>query len=221
MMIRRLMMPAAALCLALAGCAQPRNFTGYLADRSRDLVETVRLSAGVGLGLHARAAVTSYLFVGEGYAYTHMFGWDGAAGVNQWQWNRLAASAGIPFVMDYDVDARALDPGADWSVFTRLHYGEKQPKEFAAKYVSLTSCVFLSDSYLWTCNRRTLLPGTRQADFYWVEADATALVLSARAGINLAELADFVGGLFCLDMLGDDRFVIPSLPEPKEPKAKR
>ena len=49
--------------------------------------------------------------------------------------------------------------------------------------------------------------GTRGAEHFWVEADVTAGIPSAKLGFNLAEFLDFLLGIGCLDMLGDDFWV--------------
>ena len=55
--------------------------------------------------------------------------------------------------------------------------------------------------------RRDIPPGTRDAEHFWLEADVTAGIPSAKLGFNFAEFLDFLFGIGCLDMLGDDVWV--------------
>lgn len=215
-MMNRLAIIASMLCLGLIGCVQPSSVAGYAADRGRDLAEVFRLSVGAGVGLHARAGVP-YLRVAEGFAWTHMVGWDGAAGIHDWHWNKLSASH-WPLFPGFDEDVRALDPGARWSAFGRLIEGENRTCDFQAEYLFIRDL----DPHAWEYkevyySRRPLSSGTRAADHYWIEVDLTALVPSVRVGVNPVELADFLAGLFCLDILHDDRFIIPPREQKKCP----
>ncbi len=192
--------------LLAAGCAAPQSVGGYFADRGRDFAESFRLSAGPGVGLHARVNAI-VLFAGEGFSRAEKYGWDGAGGVRGPHWSKLAVTVWIPILFGYDSDVRGLDEGAPWRYFLKPHFDDPRPLAFAAEVAHLSGHLMLT-GYDWRYHRRGIRRGTDLADRSWIEVDATAAVLSVRAGFNPAEFFDFLIGLGCLDILGDDRHTL-------------
>jgi len=207
-MTRHLFIGVLLAAILAAGCAAPRSVGGYFADRGRDFGESFRLSAGPGIGLHARVNAI-ILFAGEGFARAHKFGWDGAAGIPSAHWDMLAMTVWVPILFDYDSDVRNLDKGTPWRYFLKPHLDDPRPAALPADVAYLSGHLIFT-GYYWRYNRRDIRRGTDLADRSWIEADATAAVLSVRAGFNPAEFFDFLLGLFCVDILGDDRHVTPS-----------
>lgn len=201
----RLILACAFLAFLTAGCATPKGVGGYFKDRGRDFGESFRLSAGPGIGIHARVNAIIF-FAGEGFARAHKYGWDGAAGIPEAHWDMLAMTVWVPILFDYDSDVRNLDEGTPWRYFLKPHFEDPVPSSLPADVAYLSGHIVLT-GYNWLHNRRDLGRGTLIADRSWLEAEATAAVVSVRAGVNLAELLDFILGIGCLDILGDDRHV--------------
>jgi hypothetical protein len=208
---------AAALALTLAGCAAPDGVGGYFVARGSDFADMWRLSLGPALGLHARVRAV-VLHAGEGFSVGRDYGWDGSAGASAPRWRRLSYTLWAPVVWLHDVDVRGLDPDADWAPYLRVRLNEKRPPrdmEPAEVIRIQTRAVLLG--YRYRSKERDVPHWTEVADYYWVSAEATPLVLTVRAGINPVELLDWLGGLFCLDLLGDDGSEAP--PETAPPDA--
>ncbi len=195
------------LSVAVSGCARPDSFGGYFADRGRDFAESFRISGGAAWGVHVR--VDALLDeVGFGLARGHKFGWDGAAGVGRAHWRKIGASAWLPIVFNYHVDARGVDPDADLGPFLMWRFGDRRPPTLPAETWHLHGQAIVT-GYNWHCWREEPPKGTRVGDLYWIEADATVILVSFRFGLNVAEFVDWLGGQFFLvDMLGDDRHLI-------------
>jgi hypothetical protein len=198
-----------ALLGLLAGCVSPQSVGGYFADRGSDFAASFRGSGGPALGLHARVKLLIFSY-GLGFAYGHSYGWDGQIGASGAGWNKLAASAGVPFVWSYDVDVRNLDPDAAWRPFLRMYYRDDPPDRFDAEVADIGGWVLMGTiAYGAKSLRFPASRGARYADnFGWIEVDATPLLLNARVGFNAVHFLDFLGGWFCLDMLGNDRHVL-------------
>ncbi len=197
---------SALLLTCVCGCAQPRGFGGYFADRGRDFVECFKFSGGYGWGAHARAEALIF-GAGAGLARCSKYGWDGPGGAGDWRWRKVAASAWVPIAFSYNVDARGVDEGAPLGPFVKPRFGDTRPPDLPAELVYLRGQAVVT-GYSWRRQRRTLPKGTRVADLYWIEVDATAMPVSLRAGFNPAEFLDWLVGWACLDMLGDDRHVV-------------
>ena len=193
----------AAAILTVVGCARPDSMGGYFMDRGRDFGECFKGSAGYGWGIHARAEAL-ITGAGMGMARGRKFGWDGPGGVGTAQWSKIAASAWVPIVFEYNVDARAVEEGAALAPFTALRLADKYPPELPAEFVLLRADA-IKAGYNWRLQRREVPKWTRLADRYWIEADVTAMPVSLRLGFNALEFLDSLVGLGCLDMLGDDR----------------
>jgi len=202
-----LRMWCAGICLLLvaAGCAHPTGVGGYFADRGRDSVEMFKGSAGYAWGIHARAEalVTG---AGMGIARGRKYGWDGAGGVGAASWDKIAASAWVPILFEYNVDARGVEPGAALGPFTALRLTDKRPPTLPADLVYLRADA-IKAGYNWRMQRRALPKWTALADRYWIEADVTAMPVSVRFGFNALEFLDWLTGWGGLDVLGDDRHV--------------
>jgi len=195
----------ALLLLLAAGCAQPRSVGSYFANRGRDFAECFKGSAGYGWGVHARVEAI-LIGAGMGLARGRKYGWDGAGGVGQAAWNKIAASAWLPIIFEYNVDARGVAPGAALGPFTELRLADKTRPDLPAELVLLRGDAVKS-GYNWRLQKRPVAKWTRWADLYWIEADVTAMPVSLRFGFNPTEFLDWLGGLACFDILGDDRNV--------------
>ena len=195
----------AAAILTVAGCACPDSMSVYFMDRGRDFGECFKGSAGYAWGIHARAEAL-IVDAGMGMARGKKFGWDGPGGVGRAQWNKIAASALVPILFEYNVDARGVEKGAALGPFITPRFGDKIPPELPADLVHLRAIAIVT-GYNWHLRQRELGKGTRVADLYWIEADVTAMPVSLRVGFNPTEFLDWLIGLGCLDMLGDDRHV--------------
>jgi len=194
------------LPLCVCGCAVPNGVGGYFADRARDLGEAFNFSGGYAWGVHARAEA---LIVGGGMGLARgkKYGWGGAGGVGNAHWRKIAASASVPILFQYDVDARGVDEGAPLGPFVKPRFGDTQPPDLPADLTYLRGQAIVT-GYRWVMRRRSLPKGTRVADLYWIEADVTVMPASLRVGFNPAEFLDWLVGWGCLDMLGDDRNVV-------------
>ena len=208
------------LLLLAAGCAAPRSVGGYFVDRGRDFGECFKFSGGYAWGVHARAEAL-IIGAGLGLARGSKYGWDGPGGAGQWRWRKIASSAWVPIVFEYNVDARGVDRGAPLTPFVKARFGDSDPPDLPADLVYLRGRA-IKTGYNWAIRRQSLPKGTRVADLYWIEADVTVMPASLRAGFNPVEFLDWLAGIFCLDMLGDDRHVGDEEPiEPGETVAAR
>ena len=203
--MRRLcLMVAGLVAVLLTGCAHPQGVGDYFADRGRDFAHCWRVSGGYGLGLHVRARAIIFE-AGEGFAWGRDFGYDGPAGASPPAWNKLAASITVPIIFDYDVDVRGLEDGASWEPFLKLRY----PPELTPKHLPVADTTWLKSGamvigYSYKDVSRELPPWTKVADYFWVQAEATPIFVSVRFGFNPLEFIDWLAGIGCLDVLGDD-----------------
>ena len=202
----RMLWAAPLLLGLLAGCARPRSVGGYFVDRGRDFVECFRLSGGYAWGVHVRAQAL-IIEAGMGVARGKKYGWDGPGGVGKWHWRKITCSAWAPIVFEYTTDARGVDEDAALGPFLRPRFGDAEPPELPADLVCLRGGALVT-GYNWRQQRRAIPKGTRVADLYWIEVDATVMPASLRVGFNPAQLIDWLAGFACLDMLGDDRWVV-------------
>ncbi|MFO7900483.1 MAG: ankyrin repeat domain-containing protein, partial [Planctomycetota bacterium] len=202
---RRPALPALlALCLA-AGCTAPRTVGEYVGDRFRDAADCVRLSAGYGLGLHARAHVLRLPAIGYGTApYVRKCGWDGPGGAGALAWDETAGSVFLPPLLWADADGRSPDMARAM---------ESRTAAAGTPHDVRRVWHFTAWGLLWpesTDRRmyfRTIPPGTERADGWWLGADATIGYPSVRAGVNPVEIADLLLGFAGLDILGDDHWL--------------
>jgi hypothetical protein len=213
---------AGVLLVALAGCVTPQSAGGYFADRGSDFAACFRGSGGPALGVHARAKLLIFGY-GLGFASGRSYGWDGQCGAAGPGWSKLAASCGVPFLWNYDVDVRNLDANAAWRPFLRSYYHEDPPREFEAEVTDFGGWLLLGTiAYGAKAMKFPTSAGMRYADNYgWIEVDATPLIANVRVGFNAVHFLDFLCGWFCLDMLGNDRHVVrPGPSVPRGPRAR-
>ncbi|MFW6107611.1 MAG: ankyrin repeat domain-containing protein [bacterium] len=199
------------LALGLAaGCAAPRTVGEYLGDRVRDAADCVRLSAGYGLGLHARAHLLRLPAIGYGTApHVRKFGWDGPAGAGALAWDETAGSVFLPPLLWADADGRSPDMAR---VLESRTAPAGAPRD-ARRVWHLTALGLLwpesTDRRMYF---RTIPPGTQWADAWWLGADATIGYPSVRIGVNPVEIADLLLGFAGLDILGDDHWAAETEP---------
>lgn len=211
----RALLTVGVLLVILTGCVTPTSVGGYFADRGSDFGACFRASGGPALGVHARARALIFGY-GLGFAYGHSYGWDGQVGATGPGWNKLAASCGVPFIWNYDVDVRNIDDGASWDPFLKTYYHAPVPQEFNAEVTDFGGWLLLGTiPYGAKQMKFPTSAGMRYADNYgWIEVDATPLIANVRVGFNAVHFLDFLCGWFCLDMLGNDRHVT----RPETPK---
>ena len=194
-----------AVLISLApGCSAPRSVGEYLGDRARDLTDCFRLSLGYGWGLHVRLHPVILPPAGLGAAAGTKYGWDGPAGAGAFRWEEMSASLFLfPFAW-IDMDTRSPDMAA----LKKALALRSPPPEDARAVVQVMMHGFLIPRAVEQRGYRRIIPsGTQAADRSWLGIDATAIVPSARAGVNPAELIDFALGFLGLDILGDDHWV--------------
>jgi hypothetical protein len=199
--------------LLLSGCAGPGSF---LEERSRDLGESVRASAGLGLGLYAEAQATSLLHPSVGLGDLSLtpkrtIGWD----PRPLPPGRVRTAAFPTLLVGWPAYRAEL---------RRMGYEDTTPgwRGFVAPFILLGThhVEGRSNSLLGLHQflRNPLLepppPETRAQRWSrrsWLGGSVTAGVVTADVGLNPLELLDFLVGWLGIDLLGDD---CPSLPQP-------
>ncbi|NQT88702.1 ankyrin repeat domain-containing protein [bacterium] len=170
----------AALTVAFGtGCRPAQR---YVDRRVRDAADSVQAEIGLGAPIYARVKVTDFAVVGAGYAVSCRVGIDGRpnvldrASIDERPQSRLPAigELGIPFIYN-----------DEWS--------DDRAVVTWGPCVTRRQCLLCPDHG----------PRSALAHKFWV-GGAGALLLSARVGINALEVVDFVAGIFCWDLLGDD-----------------
>lgn len=204
----------AVLLLSLVGCARPNSPGGYFADRGRDFIECFKGSAGYGWGLHARAEAL-ITGAGIGLARSRKYGWDGPGGAGASSWDKVAVTAWVPIIFEFNMDARGVDEDARLGPFVTPRFGDDDPPELGADLVYMRGVAIVT-GYKWRLRRKPVSKGTRVADLYWIEVDTTVMPVSLRLGFNPTEFLDWLAGWGCLDMLGDDRHVVRAAPDESE-----
>lgn len=202
--MRRAALVLAALLSLAAGCSAPRSVGEYVGDRARDLVDCFRVSIGYGGGLHARIHTVLLPPIGIGAASAKKFGWDGPGGAGAFYWGEGSASLFLFPLAWIEIDVRT----PDLDIVKELQRG-KRPDMRNFRFVAkqMAHGLLLGEAVDETTYRRTISKGTQAADRFWLGADVTLIIPSARAGVNPAEILDFALGLFGLDILGDDHWV--------------
>ena len=158
------------LLLLGPGCARPRSVGSYFGNRGRDFAECFKGSAGYGWGVHARVEAI-VIGAGMGLARGRKYGWDGAGGVGRAAWNKIAASAWLPILFEYNVDARGVTPGAALGPFTELHLADKTRPDLPAELVLLRGDA-VKTGYNWRLQKRPVPKWTR-----WNQAHRQVKVL--------------------------------------------
>ena len=179
---------SACLCLLLgfsAGC--------YFEDRARDFADCFRLSGGLTLGAVAEARVLQ-LGYGVGYGQSIKCGIETKGRLQTWS----ETAVGLPVTTVIGIvegDGRLLP----LSYSRVLEFGGGEPirqrecaYDFLGNLLADTNGPWLGDE-----------SDTETQDYFWIEAGAGALV-NLRAGVNVAELLDFILGLSTFDIFGDD-----------------
>lgn len=191
---------AGAACAVAVGCAQPPR--GYAGKRGADLADCFHFTIGYGLISYSRVKVTDWAVLGMGCAGRERWGWRGRYGDRGWERARggdiyigdVGYEAGFPLV--------ANEEGSD----------------AAGNRVSTLGPSITTHRYAWD-----LEPPRwgKIADRFWIGMAGTA-GLSLEIGFNVAELLDFVLGLWTIDITGDDTWApkpLPAEPSDESPKA--
>ena len=208
---RRLITGPAVLLLGaslLTGCSSVK---AYLANLGDDAMDCTRLSAGYGLGLHARADVLP-VPVGLGYAWSARAGLDGPAGAQRFAWRDADLTLTLPPFCWMDVQGRGLDPGAPadpLDLASDVELRADAVRNFGVVVVDRNkeeeSDLPRERSAFSVRTREPVSGGTRLADYAWAGGGATLLVVSAEAGVNPLETLDFLAAFVAADLLGDNR----------------
>ncbi|TET37128.1 MAG: hypothetical protein E3J72_06740 [Planctomycetota bacterium] len=165
---------AALLVLAPSLCG-----CAYLTDRVRDFADIFHGELHLGPGIHANAQVTRFCNAGLGFRATEAYGFIGRR-AGKWEDRRFDCSAPVPY----------FGPriGLGWSSRNRLSGTvEQSPADVFSRWAG--DYHPLSDS-----NRR---PGD-------IGGGVCALFIGISFHVSLFELADFISGLACIDIMQDD-----------------
>ncbi|HUT33338.1 MAG TPA: hypothetical protein VNE39_07660 [Planctomycetota bacterium] len=187
-------------CAVGAGCAQPPR--DYLEQRGADLADCFRFTIGYGLMTYSRVKFTDWIVVGMGVAGRERWGWRGRYGDRGWEKPRggdiyigdVGYEAGFPLVANEEgSDAAGNRVSTLGPSITRRRYAsDLEPPKWG-----------------------------KLADRFWIGMAGTA-GLSLEIGINVAELLDFVLGLWTIDITEDDTWApkpLPAEPSGESPKA--
>ncbi len=190
------------LVCSAAGCVFSDTMNDYVRDRGRDLSDCVRASAGVGLGVHARANTWFFIPVGAGASYTREFGWDGGTGIGRATWYRFSSTFTLFCLGWADFDAvmsEPLDSGG----------GAQKPLPEDAEFVFHGEVATMNSFRMWYRTHESAPPERGEdgvgPDMFWLGLDATAGVVSGRLGVRPHEVLDACLGLFSIDICRDDR----------------
>lgn len=214
----------------LLACTSCSAVGDYLSWRALDLVDTFKLSAGVGPGIAVDLRATDWFAPGLGYmSYTTNVGWDDREIFGVWDecvvinTPRAVVEAAIGSQdertsPDYDPQQR-IGRLALASVFLANERWLRNPSngDVTVDYYSLFNFApiasFLRQAdpgrFFVKDGENVIVRSKSVWDQGWFEVGATVLVLHARAGVNLFQALDFVAGVFGLDPAGDDRRVVP------------
>ncbi len=192
---------AGVACAVGAGCAQPPR--GYLERRGADLADCFHFTIGYGLMAYSRVKFTDWAVLGMGVAGRERWGWRGRYGDRGWERARggdiyigdVGYEAGFPLVANEEgSDAAGNRVGTLGPSITKRRYAsDLEPPRWG-----------------------------KLADKFWIGMAGTA-AFSLEVGINVAEVVDFILGLWTIDLTGDDTWAPKPLPAeaPDEsPKAK-
>ena len=196
--------------LSTSGCG---NLDRYFVARGLDLWDTVPVSVKYGYGLSVSGRATPFLQTGLGGFHAEAIGmgpgrwgprWEESAyhiGIGSSETQRLSVlqyegSEDVVRVRANPEDGRHCAGGPDWRYW--FLSDPKKNKRYCGNGFVLIP-VPLGDPPPFGYAH---LPPWHS----WlnVEADVFVGVVGVRAGLCLDEFVDFVAGVFCLDLLGDD-----------------
>jgi len=175
----------------LAGCS-------YMSDRTRDLADVGRISIGTSsLGVGIEGKLTGFLHPSLGVASSNMkVGWDTRSCTLFW----TEKETYFPFSMPMEVAEELA--GANPLRATFLVFYAREPTSPGKDCTSVSRLFFSPPPGSSRQNMgRSWHAIATTADF---EAGFSAVLVSARVGVNLAELVDFMLGFALIDIAGDD-----------------
>ncbi len=225
--------PLLGLLLGGQGCTAAGR---WLRRRGLDLLDCVKLSAGVGYGLTADARLTDWFAPGLGFA-AHIWsaGWEDREVHGVWEeWTIVNTPRAVWEANVGDFEESRTEPGYDpsqrvarlalASVFLANERWIRVPatREVRIELYSLFNFANVPPYLRLADPRASLLRAGETASIHekpffdqgWIEAGVVAGFVGLRAGVNPFQAVDFVLGLFGLDPAGDDRDVLPPAPEP-------
>ena len=156
----------------------------YCEDRALDFVDIFNLDIGVGPGIDARLRICGALQAGAGASYTMR---AGIRGRHTGTWEETAYGIGL----------------IDYMEITES-YGEKYPtrgEPYHGRKFSASMCVPFCSSGLSGGHASGQI---ELMELFDLNVSATCVFIGVGVGINVAELADFVAGIFIIDFLDDD-----------------
>jgi hypothetical protein len=179
-----------AACAVVTGCAQPPK--GYLERRGADLADCFCFTVGYGLMTYSRVKFTDWAVLGAGIAGRERWGWRGRYGDRGWEKRRggdiyigdVGYEAGFPLVANEEGSDAAGNRVSTLGPSSTTHRYAKdlEPKRWG-----------------------------KLADKCWIGVVTTA-ALSVEIGVNIAEIVDFILGLWTIDLTGDDTWAPRPLP---------
>ncbi len=218
----RAMKLLAAMGLVLcAGCA---GLGEYAKDRGNDLLDCFQAHAGIGWGADIHARITRFLASGAGCGWSLQWGLNGRDFVGS-EANHvgppITTAAGafglalVPLLPEKGflnrgeaLQGATLLPAGDVMIRGPFE-GDGGPDLFGARQgpedssFSILGVNLVPLGLAGEIAHRPKEP--RLLDSFTVEVGGTALVLSLRLGFSPGQFADFVVGLFGLDIAGDDK----------------
>jgi hypothetical protein len=189
--------------LALAGCSTPTSVGDYFGDRLHDLADICNVEVGAGAGVFAELRVRRAVDLAVGYVGPATK-WVGLIDGKLGAMTPADFSAGLPcpqLVVLYLLASNVLDnPFYIGSApFDALVTGGETNGYIAPGLRGDRTC-YLFIPELAGDEAKKADPLIRLLDL----SAELSIVVRARATVSPGHLLDFIGGIFCLDMAGDD-----------------
>ncbi len=226
--------------LAVTGLLVTSGCT-WLADRSRDAADTVRLAIGVGPGLAVDARVTDWISPGLGVVtYTRNWGWLDRNVHGSWLESDVINTPRLAYeAAGAELESRPLKQSDPRMSLARLAASSLNlPNERWIRSDGVATVEYFaflngfgageSSRAHWLADfvvepgETVFVPSRTPWQKGFVEVGTTALLVHARVGFNPLELIDFLAGWFGLDPAGDDARVpyYPLLPREDPARAR-
>ena len=188
------------MSIILCGCS-------YFKDRVNDSMDIIKLSADVGIGVSAYAhlgliGIGTGLWNGNNYG----FGRKDSFGTIKEQYLGVPVSqiAGITHGGHY-----ALSPWLTSVVFIKSdRYNIRGKYTFTKGYFLVWPVLYYDEDNNYDCRANI----SSWMEYFWIEVSARIFV-GTKIGVNLAEIVDFVLGIFTIDIGSDDFEYIKPVPQ--------
>jgi len=172
--MKKVILAAATAASLLSGCA-------YFGARARDLGDIVRLEGSLGVGLQANVNAGELLHLGIGSRRCKSAGWAYGLSTSE---RRVEDHFPLSYV------ATILNPDVAALHTLKIGDGPEQPQH---RCPMVAPGAFSSG----TVHKPAM-------QFWNIEAGVMLVGVGVEAGVNPAELVDFILGIFGLDIAGDD-----------------